>query len=58
MRMAGGAWFEYKNIYLDRNRGLVLQQVRSDCEGCSATHYILEVELGGAVTYEYNVSKT
>ena len=60
----GGAHIE---IDLDRNRGLELQQACSDDEvGWSAgaglfgqlAKAITKVELGGAVTYEYNMSKT
>ena len=60
----GGAHIE---IDLDRNRGLELQQAWSDDEvGWSAgaglfgqlAKAITKVELGGAVTYEYNMSKT
>ena len=58
-------------IDLDRNRGLELQQAWSNDEvgwsagvglfGQLAMYYLLhitKVELGGAVTYEYNMSKT
>ena len=64
----GGAHIE---IDLDRNRGLELQQAWSNDEvgwsagvglfGQLAMYYLLhitKVELGGAVTYEYNMSKT